>query len=154
MPIGLDYQLMLANAVTMTQTSATPLPGTNSGDTIAYDQGTALRHMEYGTGIGLAVFTSAFNAAGTETYTFDIIQSTVKALTSPDVLATTGAMAKTDARLTSGMFFLPLPPDMLTKEFVGAQFTGANTPSWTGSAFLMTRDTYQQYISQPPNYTP
>lgn len=148
----LDYQNELEPAGS-TLTATAILPGPTN--TVAYDQSTAGRHMENGASLGLAVLNSAFSASGTETYQFQIINDTANdGVTSATVVADTGTMQNTDARLTSKAFFLPIPPMLLTKRYVLAKFTGANSPSITFGAWIMTRDQFQQWVAEPENFTP
>ena len=148
----IDYQNELAPVGTVL-TSTAILPG--NGNTTCWDQSTSGRHAELGEYIGLFVSTSAYNHVGTETYQFQVINdSATNGTTSPVVVADTGTMQNTDTRITGGSLFLPIPPFMLTKEYVFGKFIGANTPSWTGGAWIMTQAQYQQWIAEPENFTP
>jgi hypothetical protein len=154
MPNGLDKQLELAPAGTTLLAATTILPG--GGSTIALDQSTAIRHVETGNPVGLAVFISAFAAAASETYQFKIINDSNKDLnTAPVIVGDTGAMGKTDTRLTSGAFFLPIMPGSVNKEFLGASCIpadGGGTASITFAAYFMNQQEFQQYVAQPSNY--
>jgi hypothetical protein len=149
MPIGIDKQLELANDVTLTSSVILPT-GTN---TTAWDRGVAGNHTEFGNPFGLAVFPTAVSASGTETYEFQIINDSDKALaTTPKVVATTGTMANTDERL-SRPFFLPVEPGMISMQFLGAKFVGANSPSIEFSAWFMSQKDFEQYAAAANNYT-
>jgi hypothetical protein len=78
-----------------------------------------------------------------ETYTFEFIQSTVTALTSPDVLASglfTNAQAATD--LVAGKkVILLMPPGRITKRHIGLRATLAGTtPGITYTAYIAGAD--------------
>lgn len=87
----------------------------------------------------ISVEVAAKVSGGTETYEFDLVQSSTEDLaTSADILCavpfTNGLAA---SRLTAGaQVVLPIPPGSITKQYYGISFVGANTPTITVSARL------------------
>lgn len=98
--------------------------------------------------IALSVGVAAKVSGTNETYQFDIIQSTVAAGTSPDILASfpfTNALAAT--QLAAGdVLILTIPPNQVTKQFLGYQESGTNTPTITCTAFITTMDCVQDFF--------
>lgn len=148
MPIGIDAQLQLADDETLTSTGILP----DGSNTTAWDRSVAGNHTDLGNPFGLAVFPTVVSASGTETYEFQILNDSNKNLnTAAIVVATTGTMANTDPRL-SRPFFLPCEPEMVTKQYLGAKFVGANSPSIEFSAWFMNQKDFQQYAAAANNY--
>lgn len=148
----LDYLLQVWNATNLTATATS----TNS-----IDQQVATRHAENGEEIGFGIFVTALTKGSTDTYEFQVINdSNANLTTSPIVVADTGTMQNNDARIDSTQagflngLFLSISPALLTKEWVGLKFIGANTPNITVSAWLMNRNEWTQLTTQPANYTP
>ncbi len=83
---------------------------------------------------------AADSTTGNETYEFDWIQSTVTALTTPDVLVQfpfTAAQAAAGALALGTILVLPLPPGSVTKRHIGLQYVGGGTtPTITVSAHV------------------
>lgn len=99
-------------------------------------------------GVIVAVTVAAKVSGGTETYQLDVIQSTVTALTAPDILASypfTNALAALNLQ-AGDILFLSLPYGVITKEFIGIQESGTNTPTITLTAFIGTRSDIQGFF--------
>lgn len=103
------------------------------------DLGNVTPKREIGTGepmgFGISVDVAADAGNGDETYLFEIVQSANADLSSPDVLID---MAIARATLVAGYaFFIPLPPGMPSKRYLGLRYTlGGTTPSITVTAWL------------------
>lgn len=91
-------------------------------------------------GIVIVVTVAADSTTGDETYAFEAIQSTVTALTSPDVLVRvpfTAAQAAAGALAAGTVIVVPLPSGSITKEFIGLNYdVGGTTPTITVSSWL------------------
>jgi hypothetical protein len=90
-------------------------------------------------GIVVVVTVAAKVSATDETYAFEAIQSTVTALTAPDVLTRvqfTNALAATN--LTAGaVIVIPLSPGLITKRFIGLNYdTGGTGPTITCTSWI------------------
>lgn len=103
-------------------------------------------------GIGEAemglVFAATVNAVGGGSFTIEIIEADNAALTTNPV--SLASMTLTAAKLLKGKgFFLPLPPNTMTKEFYGARFTpvGGTSPSLTVEAYFGSSNDVAQYKS-------
>lgn len=91
-------------------------------------------------GIVVAVTVAADSTTADETYAFEAIQSTVTALTSPDVLVRvpfTAAQAAAGALAAGTIVVIPLPSGSVTKRFIGLNYdVGGTTPTITCSAWV------------------
>ena len=146
---SLDFQLRLNAAATLTSTGGVVM--TNS-----LDQATAVGHVENQMDLmGLFIPFSAVTISGSQTYQFQILTDSVTALTTtPIVVADTGAMTTTDARLVSSNYiFLPIQWGVVLQEFVGCKYTFTNSPSMTiGGAWLTSWSSIQNFYGYPNNY--
>jgi hypothetical protein len=102
--------------------------------------------------IAFAVDVAADTASGDETYTFQFVQSANANLSSPDILA---QVAIARATLVAGYkFYLPIPSPLITKRFIGVQYTlGGTTPSITVTAFLQPLSMVQNEKVYAKGYT-
>lgn len=89
----------------------------------SYDLGLA-RDMGIGTAIRALINVSTTFTGGTNE-TFNLVQSANSDLSSPDILATTGAVL--EANLTAGSRLLDLVVPRTTKRYVGFQFVASGT---------------------------
>lgn len=106
----------------------------------SYDTAAAGNDISIGEPLGLAiqVVTAAKVSGTTETYEFQIIQSTLGTLATPDILIKypfTNAQATTQL-VAGSLIVLPVPPGSITKRFIGGYFDGANTPTITVTAWF------------------
>ena len=110
-----------------------------STNTIDLSAPTVKRDIAVGEQMGfmITVDVAADAASGDETYTFQVVQSANANLSSPDVIA---QVAIARATLVAGYgFFLPIPSNQITKQYLGMQYTlGGTTPSITVTAYLTT----------------
>lgn len=97
----------------------------------------------------ITVDVAADATSGDETYTFQFVQSANANLSSPDVLAQT-AIAR--ATLVAGYsVILPIPEGVITKQYVGMQYTLAGTtPSITVTAALQPQS--MASLAKPQTY--
>lgn len=89
----------------------------------SYDLGLA-RDMGIGTSVRAMINVSTTFTGGTNE-TFNLVQSANSDLSSPDVLATTGAVV--EASLTAGSRLLDLVVPRTTKRYVGFQYVASGT---------------------------
>lgn len=132
-----DNLLVVADALALTATGL----GTGS-----IDLGNVTPKRDIGegepVGFGITIGVAADHTTGDETYEFDLVQATSADLgTSQDVLL---QMVIAAASLTAGaMFFLPIPPGLVTKRYIGIKaILGGTTPTITFTASLMELDTF------------
>jgi hypothetical protein len=110
--------------------------------TNAYDMGVDTRDVGIGEPLSavITVDVAADATTGDETYRFDLIQSTVTALTSPDLLAShivTAAQATAGALAAGTIVVIPVPMGRITKRYLGLQFDGGGTsPTITVTAWI------------------
>lgn len=111
--------------------------------TNAMDMGANTPKNDSGSGEPLAAVFNVEVAADTanadETYQFQVIQSANANLSSQDVLVQTDTAYITRATLVAGyQLVLPIPPDLVTKQYVGIRLVlGGTTPSVTLSASIL-----------------
>lgn len=109
--------------------------------TNTYDQGTASRAGGVGEPLCIAfeVTVAADTDDNDETYQFAVIQSANADLSSEDILVQTTTAFLTRAKLVAGFrFYLPIPPGMSTKRYLGAKYiTAGTTPSITMDADIV-----------------
>jgi hypothetical protein len=124
----LDAQTLVWDATALTSDAA-------SSNT--YDSGAAGNEIATGEPLTLCiqVDVAADGTTTDETYEFQVIQSTVAALTSPDILV---QRSITYANLSVGsLHYLPIPPGAKTKRYLGAYFNGGGTtPTITVTAWF------------------
>lgn len=149
---SLDIQLQLGAAATLTSTAGVLFANVLNQSVI---QGHVENQLDP---VGLFIPYSAVTLNGTQTYQFQVLSDSASNLTTtPIVVADTGAMGVTDARLTSGMgyIFLALQWGVVLQQYVGAKYTFANSPSITiGGAWLAPLSAVQNFLGFPLNYTP
>lgn len=135
---------MLIDAL-LTLSDAQALSATGfSTNTIDLGNVTPKRDIFVGEGLEVVVTVdvAADAASGDETYTFQFVQSANANLSSPDVLA---QVAIARATLVAGYSFtLPVPEGLLTKQYIGLQYTlGGTTPSITVTADIRPMNSLQ-----------
>jgi hypothetical protein len=110
----------------------------DAASTNAYDTGAAGNDVSVGEPLCVAftINVAADHTTGDETYEFQVIQSAASDLGTPDILAKTDTSFLTAAKLVAGYrFYLPIPPGMKTKEWLGAYYNvGGTTPTVTVTA--------------------
>jgi hypothetical protein len=126
-----DAQCVLCDAQALT---------VDACSTNTYDTGAAGNSLEVGEPMCIAcvVDVAADHTTGDETYEFQVIQSANADLSSPDILSKTDSTFLDYAKLTAGArFYLPIPPGMKTKRYIGLYFNGGGTtPTITLTAFI------------------
>jgi hypothetical protein len=112
----------------------------------SYQKQSAAQDLSIGRRMAILVY---FIAAGAgTTHTLDAIQSTVTALTSPDVLASVSI--DTDDLPADKFVEVPIPQGVMTKAHLGLQHTATGgTTTATLSAWLMPMDEIPKYKSFP-----
>lgn len=110
----------------------------------SYQKASAAQDISIGRRMALLVY---FHLAGAgTTHTLDAIQSTVTALTAPDILST---VVITTAALPADKFVeVPIPAHKMTKLHLGMQHAAAGgTTTATISAWLVPQDEISKYKS-------
>lgn len=122
----MDAQCVLSDAQALTVTAYS---------TNTYDTGAAGNNVDVGEPLALcfSVDVAAKTSNADETYQFAAIQSANADLSSEDVLVQTTTAFVTRAFLTAGKrFYIPLPPGLKTKRYLGAKYTlGGTAPTLT-----------------------
>lgn len=87
-----------------------------------------------------SVTTAAAGTAIATSYTLEVIQSTVSAMTAPDVLATRSVAGT--ACTVNAQFGVPLAQGVITKRFLALRVTavGGTAPTLAISGYLVPRD--------------
>lgn len=90
-----------------------------------------------------ALFVPTVAAAGSvvaTSYTLEVLQSTVSAMTSPDIIATRSVAGT--AMTVDSAFEVPIPQGSISKEFIAFRVTavGGTSPTVTLSAYLVPSD--------------
>lgn len=126
--------------------SAQAFTGAATVSANSYQKASAAQDISIGRRMAILVYFSAAGA-GT-THTLDAIQSTVTALTSPDVLA---SVSVTTTALPDDKFVeVPIPAHKMTKQHLGLQHTATGgTTTATISAWLVPQDEISSYKSFP-----
>ena len=143
MYIDKEQQLSSAQAFTGAATVST--------NVIDFGNPTVKRQVGDGEPIGVGIHVTVAAGAGS-THVFEIIQSTVSAMTSPDIIASVTMLA---AALPVGKFvFLPLPPGFPTKEFIALRNTATGgTTTITVSAELTAQSMADKIQTYAKGYT-
>lgn len=143
-----DAQTLLSDAQALTATAVS---------TNTFDSGAAANDTGTGEPVGVefTVDVAADTASGDETYQLQIIQSANANLSSQDVLVQTDTSFITRATLIAGAkIFLPLPPGLKTKRYLGARYVLAGTtPTLTVTAALVPAKGVDVQKSYPKGYT-
>lgn len=144
----IDAQMLLSDAQALTATAVS----TNTFDAVI-----AGNNLSTGEKLGvcITVDVAADNTTGNETYQFQVIQSAAADLSSPDVLVETTTAYLTAAKLLKGYrLVLPIPPELVTKRYLGLQYTlGGTTPLLTVTAEIVPMSFMQAEHVYPKNFT-
>ena len=102
--------------------------------------------------VSFSVDVAADAGTGDETYTFQFVQSANANLSSPDILS---QVAVARGTLLAGYhFYLPIPVHLITKRYIGVQYTLAGTtPSITVTAQIQPMAMVQEDRTYAKGYT-
>lgn len=144
----LDAQALLSDAQALTGTALS---------TNTYDLGAAGNDVGIGEPLCavVTVDVAADATTGDETYRFSVIQSANANLSSSDELLTTNVTFVTRAFLSAGRkLILPIPPGLLTKRFIGLNYTlGGTTPLITVTAAILPMSMVQNEKAYADGFT-
>jgi hypothetical protein len=130
----IDALNLLSNSQALTATGVS-VSSIKVGFTASIGAGIVVPTFVEPMAIAFSIPVDADSASGDETYAFQLIQSDNADLLSPDVVA--ACQPPATALVAGAQFALPVPPNRVTKRYIGARYVlGGTTPSLCVTAAL------------------
>lgn len=143
-----DAQTLISDKQALTATALS---------SFSYDNVLATNNISTGEPMAIlfTVVVAADHTTGDETYQFAVVQSANADLSASDTIVETVVAYLTAAKLVAGyQFALPIPPNLVTKRYLGANYTLAGTtPSVTVSAAIVPLKMVPATAVYPKNFT-